>query len=306
MTHYTSQTADFSTGAAFDYRGLARLRRGVSGAQANDADQREVAHQFEALFLQMMLQRMRAATPRDGLFDSDQTRMVQSLADEQLSTQLAKPGIGLAHALLEQIQTHRERLTPTDTSATPAVAATRVTRPVPVTASKPETDAIAGRAQRFVAKMATAARHAAARVGMPAPLVLAQAALESGWGAREIRHADGRASHNLFGIKASAGWQGEVVKVMTTEYKDGVAHLVEQAFRAYRSYAESFEDYARLIAEHPRYRSVREASNATEAARALQSAGYASDPAYADKLINVMSSLPGEPGEVNDFIPRSG
>jgi len=272
--------ADFSARAAFDYRGLERLRQGVSGPQSSDADVREVAQQFEALFLHMMLKRMREATPRDGLFDSDQTRMVQSLADEQMATQLANPGIGLAQALLDQIQGRQGRQV--EAHAAPVVASTSAT-----TSSAPDP------VRSFVSRMAGAASRVAARIGLPAPLVLAQAALESGWGAREIRHPDGRPSHNLFGIKAGRDWQGETVNVMTTEYDNGVARKVAQPFRAYRSYAESFDDYARLLANNPRYEPVLRAGNAPEAARRLQAAGYATDPAYADKLIKLMSALPG-------------
>jgi len=299
MSDVMASPADFGARAAFDYRGLERLRQGVSGPQSRDADVREVAQQFEALFLHMMLKRMREATPRDGLFDSDQTRMVQSLADEQMATQLADPGIGLAQALLDQIQGQRQ--------------GPQVEPPPPAPSPTPLPQAAEGTpVQSFVSRMAGAASRVAARIGLPAPLVLAQAALESGWGAREIRHPDGRPSHNLFGIKAGRDWQGDTVKVMTTEYENGVARKVAQPFRAYRSYAESFDDYARLLANNPRYEPVLRARSAPEAARQLQAAGYATDPAYADKLIKLikhMSALPdsgmGSDAEPPKFIASS-
>jgi len=98
-----------ATANTFDFGALARLKSGVtqpasgSGQTAKITQNQAVAQQFEAIFLQMMLKRMREATPREGLFDSDQTRLVQSLADEQLASQLATPGIGLAQGLLRQM-----------------------------------------------------------------------------------------------------------------------------------------------------------------------------------------------------------
>ena len=132
-----------------------------------------------------------------------------------------------------------------------------------------------------------------AAIGVPARVILGQAALESGWGQREIKHPDGRTSHNLFGIKAGAGWKGQVVHVLTTEYEDGVAKKVTQPFRAYSSYEESFADYARLIGNSPRYETVAQARNEVEAARRIQNSGYATDPQYAQKLIGIMNQLRG-------------
>jgi flagellar protein FlgJ len=120
--------------------------------------------------------------------------------------------------------------------------------------------------------------------------MVAQAAHESGWGRREIVHADGTPSHNLFGIKAGAGWNGPVAEVTTTEYIGGVARKVTAKFRAYASYAESFADYARLMTNSPRYAAVGQADTPREFAQSLQRAGYATDPAYADKLTAVINT----------------
>jgi flagellar protein FlgJ len=128
--------------------------------------------------------------------------------------------------------------------------------------------------------------------------MVAQAAHESGWGRREIRNGDGSSSHNLFGIKAGAGWKGPVAEITTTEYVDGEAQKVTAKFRAYASYEESFRDYARLMKESPRYASVvaqasqgaASAASARDFAQGLQRAGYATDPAYADKLARVINT----------------
>ena len=121
--------------------------------------------------------------------------------------------------------------------------------------------------------------------------MVAQAALETGWGRREILHADGSPSHNLFGIKAGPGWKGPVAEVTTTEFVEGRPVKLKAAFRAYGSYAESFADYARLIGTNPRYAQVMaSADDAARFAQGLQRAGYATDPQYADKLARVIDT----------------
>ena len=145
-------------------------------------------------------------------------------------------------------------------------------------------------AAAFVQQHTRSAQAAEAATGIPAAFMVAQAAHESGWGRREILHADGTPSHNLFGIKAGAGWNGPVAEITTTEYIGGVARKVTAKFRAYASYAESFADYARLMTNSPRYAAVTQADTPREFAQGLQRAGYATDPAYADKLTAVINT----------------
>jgi len=121
--------------------------------------------------------------------------------------------------------------------------------------------------------------------------MVAQAAHETGWGRKEIRMADGSNSFNLFGIKARADWKGPVARITTTEVVDGQPRKLVQAFRAYSSYDEAFADYARLMKTSPRYRDVvAQAGDAKRFAQGLQRAGYATDPAYADKLGRVINT----------------
>jgi flagellar protein FlgJ len=127
--------------------------------------------------------------------------------------------------------------------------------------------------------------------GVPAQLMLGQAALESGWGRREIRLPDGSNSYNLFGIKAGRDWTGKVAEITTTEYNNGIASKQGGKFRAYASYAEAFTDYAHLLRDNPRYANVLQGLGADGAAHALQDAGYATDPDYADKLVRVMNRI---------------
>lgn len=145
----------------------------------------------------------------------------------------------------------------------------------------------------FLDRMDGAAAVASRDSGVPKRLILAQAALETGWGRHEIARADGRPSYNVFNIKAT-GWDGDAAAVTTTEFKRGQSYQTRAAFRAYDSYEHAFGDYARLLSESPRYAPVINASTAEGAARALQNCGYATDPAYADKLVSIMRRLPAD------------
>ncbi len=141
--------------------------------------------------------------------------------------------------------------------------------------------------------LAPAARKAARRLGLPPEALLAQAALETGWGAHVMRRPDGASSHNLFGIKADGRWSGERVSVTTLEYKDGVALKTRADFRAYDDWADSFEDYVRFVRDNPRYRRALQATDdAGRYFEELQRAGYATDPAYARKIRRILESGP--------------
>ncbi len=149
-------------------------------------------------------------------------------------------------------------------------------------------------AMAFQARLMASAHEASQATGIPARFMLGQAALESGWGKRELRAADGTPSHNLFGIKAGGGWNGPVVEAVTTEYVNGVARKTVEKFRAYSSYADAFRDYANLLRSSPRYAGVlAQAAQGLDAegfAHGLQRAGYATDPNYADKLSRIIKN----------------
>lgn len=153
---------------------------------------------------------------------------------------------------------------------------------------------VAPHVSSFVSKMGSAARAVSERTGIPHQLILAQAALETGWGAKEIRTGDGKASHNLFNIKATGGWQGDRASVMTTEFEAGTARKERAAFRVYDSYEAAFSDYARLLTNNPRYQPVLDARTPEAAAHALQDCGYATDPRYGDKLVAIMAQMPDD------------
>jgi flagellar protein FlgJ len=143
--------------------------------------------------------------------------------------------------------------------------------------------------EAFVQRLLPHAQAASATTGIPARFMLGQAALETGWGKAEIRGADGQNSHNLFGIKAGAGWQGKTVDIVTTEYVNGKPQKQVETFRAYDSYADAFRDYANLLRSNARYQNViAQGRDAAGFAQGLQQAGYATDPAYASKLMGVI------------------
>ena len=142
----------------------------------------------------------------------------------------------------------------------------------------------------FEERLSAHAEEASRTTGVPAKFMLGQAALESGWGKREILTADGSSSHNVFGIKAGASWKGKVVETATTEYVNGVPERRIERFRAYDSYADAFRDYAKTLTNNPRYQTV--LANATDLkgfAQGLQRAGYATDPNYAAKLTRIIT-----------------
>jgi len=262
---------------AIDSQSLDKLR--LQAKQAPDQALKAAARQFESVFLNMMLKSMRDATPQDGAFDSEQTKMFTGMLDQQLAQSMASRGVGLADVMVRQLG-HAQSADPSASKAKTPAATTGVP-----SAYSPDIQ------QSFIDKLKAPAEKASRSTGVPAHLILGQAALESGWGKREIKMADGSDSHNLFGIKAGKDWNGKVAQVTTTEYHNGVASKQVESFRAYDSYAESFHDYAKLLSDNPRYAGVLGQSDAKVFAQGLQQAGYATDPHYADKLAGVIGSI---------------
>ncbi len=299
-------------GLALDGRGLDALRLRAGNDPRGAV--REAAKQFEALFMQELMKNMRASTMNVGELDNEGSRLGTEMLDGQWATQLAGQPGGLAEAIAR----HLERQLGLPPVAAPAGGLSLPARPaasaapgtvapaVPGAAGSPGTSstsstsgtsgissnaALPAPAAAFVDRHSAAAQRAEQATGIPAAFMLAQAAHETGWGRKDIRHADGTPSHNLFGIKAGPGWTGAVAQITTTEYVGGVAQKVTAKFRAYASAEDSFADYARLMSTSPRYRGVMQnAGTAQGFAQGLQAAGYATDPAYAEKLGRVINT----------------
>ena len=243
---------------------------------------RAAAKQFEAIFMQQLMKSMRESSLASGMLENSGTQMGTEMLDAQFADKMS----GLPGGLSDMIARQLERQTTGGTGAAAALAP----------AGAANAPAASGNAkgtptqEEFLRMHQTSARAAEAQTGIPATFMVAQAAHESGWGKREILNADGSSSHNLFGIKAGPGWTGKVAQVTTTEVIDGQPRKVVAKFRAYASYDESFRDYAQLMKDSPRYAAVVAAGNNAQGyAQGLQRAGYATDPAYADKLTRVIN-----------------
>jgi flagellar protein FlgJ len=297
---------------AVDTQGLQALK---SRAAANDPEAlRMAARQFEALLLQTLLRQMRETSWRaaeDPFAPSESLKLYRELLDRQWVQRIVQGrGLGFAEKMAEQMLKGQglgeAAITPPPqavgrfdtrpgTGPVSAVAEADGTGRPPKTPTGPavaETLAmdVDTRKARFLQSMRPHAEAAARTTGVPADFILAHAALESGWGAREIRAVDGRPSHNLFGIKAGSAWSGLVVEAQTTEYRQGLPVRLTERFRAYADYAEAFADYANLLSK--RYgNALRAGADADAFAQALAAGGYATDPAYAGKLRGVIKSV---------------
>jgi flagellar protein FlgJ len=243
---------------------------------------RETAKQFESLFMQEVMKSMRASTLSSGMLDNNATQLGTEMLDSQFSAKLSGQPGGLSDAITRQLQRQMgiQDLSPENVKK---ASQTTLAQALPALANK----GIPNHVQSFIQQHDASARSASAATGIPASFMVAQAAHESGWGKREITAADGTKSHNVFGIKATPGWTGKTVDVQTTEVINGQAHKVTAKFRAYGSYDEAFKDYAKLISGNERYAKVvaqAQSGNAAGFAKGLQQAGYATDPAYAEKL----------------------
>jgi len=276
-----------SQALAADGRALNALK--VQAGQNSPEAAREAAKQFESLFMREMIKSMREATMKSGLLDGAEGNLANDLYDQQLSVQMSGLPGGLTEAIQRQLTrqmggAEAELSVPStlslDTSALRRTASTKNS----TTPSPKGLDA-------FVQHHRATAERVAQDSGIPASFMLGQAGHETGWGKGEIRHKDGSAAYNLFGIKAGKSWTGKVAEVTTTEYINGVARKVTAKFRAYDSYEDSFRDYARLINDNPRYEKARaKVGSAVAYATELQKAGYATDPEYASKLSRAIQS----------------
>jgi len=273
-----------------DFQGLAALRKDAKSQTPESV--RAAARQFESLFTQMMLKSMRAATPGDSLFSSDQENFYRDMFDQQLSMQLSQgKGLGLADMLVQQLM---RTAGATGAGADPGSNALG-SAPAAAAGGVPPTAASGAWPQSradFVNTLMPAARAAGEQLGVDPHTLIAHAALESDWGRSIPATAQGANSFNLFGVKASTAWDGPQARAMTTEYIEGQPVVTHGQFRAYASPAESIRDYAALLRMSPRYAGALGTGSDTAAfASALQQGGYATDPHYAAKLIAVAESL---------------
>lgn len=286
------------------------------GSKRSVAEIDQVAREFESLFAKMMIGSMRQASLGNSLFPNENS-LYRDMYDQQLARSLTEgKGLGLADAIRSQLNGHQatvpialpppawlpintlpaasldvshqnpfpELSTTQDDSFNSATTASLESQTKVANTGAASTNS----AEEFVASIWGSAQRAAFELGVHPKMLVAQAALETGWGRHGLQTGNERSANNLFGIKATGSWKGHQVSRVTTEVIDGVAIRQVADFRAYASIEESFNDYVRLLKDNHRYADVINAGDDTQGfAKALANAGYATDPHYAAKLIAI-------------------
>lgn len=287
-----------ATGAssALDTKGLASLK--AQAGQSPDKAVKAAAREFEALFLNQVMKSLRESLPKDGPFQSPASQTYTEMLDRELAKSMSAKGTGLAAMIERQLSgAMKAQGTGAKAAANGATYGIGMAPKAPATNAQPAAAAKTASARwanpveqkSFLAKVASLAEGPAKAVGLAPAFVAAQAALESGWGKREIRHADGTSAHNLFSIKAGKNWTGPTVDVTTTEYVNGAPVKRVEKFRAYASHAEGLADYVKLLSTSTRYReAVANGQDAAGFTKAIAKSGYATDPQYGQKLARVI------------------
>lgn len=302
--------------SAIDFHGLNQLRQQAGQGQNEQQTLRQVAGQFESLFVNMMLKSMRQASLAEDLFDSEQSKMYQDMADQQLASDLSmRGGLGLQDVIMRQLGGARygnnAEVIPGQTFSIDTVTVRpslgirvnekiieqiREARPQPQAEENEVVELdMANMPKRFnspdefVEKLWPYAERAAEKLGVAPEVILSQAALETGWGKYILADRQG-SSFNLFNIKAHR-WEGDTVAKNALEYRDGKALHEQSAFRAYDSYQQSFDDYVQFLQTQPRYsKALQHVGDPNAFIEQLHKAGYATDPQYADKIKRIMNS----------------
>jgi flagellar protein FlgJ len=293
--------------SVLDMQGLDSLKLASAQTPNDPKTLRAVAQQFESLFVGMMLKSMRDAKLGDGLFDSDQSRFYQDMFDQQLSVSLSQgKGLGIADLLVRSLTpqgvpmavppgaygkiTRRATVPASPAAVSAALPPAEAPQAESTTAATAGDGALAATPEEFVALVMPSATAAGSALGVDPLALVAQAALESNWG-RQVPATAGGSSFNLFGIKADPAWDGRRALKDTIEYAGGVAERRREPFRAYDSLAHGFQDYVAFLSSHDRYAAaLQHGADPERFAAALQTAGYATDPAYSTKIAAVMRS----------------
>ncbi|TFH90730.1 flagellar assembly peptidoglycan hydrolase FlgJ [Vibrio ouci] len=291
-------------GFIHDIAGLDKLRqKAVDGDEASEkAALTAAAKQFEAIFTSMLFKSMRDAnsTFESGLMDSQNQQFYRQMMDEQMSSELSSSGsLGLADMIVAQltsgsVENQNANARNTDFEAM-MQKVDRIRQERADTTTVMQSDKVEpsrfNSPESFVSSMKPYAEKAARALGVDSSLLLAQAALETGWGQKVINNSRG-SSNNLFNIKADRSWSGDKVATQTLEYHQGVPVKEQAAFRSYQNYEDSFNDYVRFLNENPRYTTaLRHGGNNEEFIRGIHQAGYATDPSYADKVLRVKAKI---------------
>ncbi|AFJ03468.1 Flagellar protein FlgJ (peptidoglycan hydrolase) [Methylophaga frappieri] len=315
-----------------DFQGLNQLRAAANETAPADQTLRQVAAQFESLFVGIMLKSMRQAQLADGIFDSQHSNTYREMADQQLAMDLsASGGLGLQDMILRQLGGEMAgtgsalggQTFSADSIQTRSVLPRLLDRvkELNAVATQPESDSTQSlneEASRhpndtlpthfstpaeFVRHLWPLAEQAAAEIGAAPEAIMAQAALETGWGKHILSDRQG-SSFNLFNIKADSRWQGESTGKNVLEFINGRPVQQASAFRRYDNFADSFADYVDFLQQNPRYQSaLNHADNPHQFVEKLHQAGYATDPQYASKLKRIMQGdTLAQSVEASDFM----
>ena len=268
-----------------DFSALSQLKH----RSKNDAKStlREVASEFETIFVKMMMKSMRSASFGDELFDSESAKFYRDMYDDQLSLELSKNGgIGLADVLVKQL----EQYIPQEN---PSAGNKKLSEEISLQNKyKNIEEPLFVSPKDFVHQLWPYATKAAKELGTSAKVIVAQAALETGWGKHIIRNADGSSSNNLFNIKADNRWQGAIAHVDTIEYVGNIPRRESAQFRTYKTLQESVHDYVSFLKNSPRYQSALGTNNESQFIQKIHAAGYATDPNYSKKIERILSDKP--------------
>lgn len=298
-------------GFIHDIASLDKLRKqAVGGDESSEkAALTAAARQFESIFTNMMLKSMRDANSgfKSEMFNSQNEDFYRQMLDEQMTSELSSSGsLGLADMIVAQLSTAEKPQTGGEDAFQEAMRRVEHARDnrangaeEPVTAPEAATTAASDAVQptnfdspkSFVSSLKPYADKAAKALGVDASLLIAQAALETGWGQKVVKNARG-SSNNLFNIKADRSWQGNKVATQTLEYHQNTPVMEKAAFRSYNTYQDSFNDYVRFLERNPRYTTaLQHQGNNEQFIRGIHQAGYATDPQYADKVLRVKSQI---------------
>lgn len=271
-----------------EFSGLQKLKLAAKNSSPKALE--EVANQFEAFFMKMMLKQMRDANLGDGIFDSEQSRLYQDMMDQQMALNLSEKRIfGIAESIVRQLEHTVGNKAELPEKLNPLPERIHFQNTMLQSSTNLNTkDRDFQTPEEFIRKMRPYAEKAAKELGVSSSILLAQSALETGWGNKVIQQANGESSHNLFGIKADKRWDGSYVNVSSLEYVDGEARREYSNFKVYDSYQQSFEDYVDFIKGNDRYKTaLNNSADGEMYIKALQQAGYATDPQYANKIIDI-------------------
>ncbi|MCC4819802.1 flagellar rod assembly protein/muramidase FlgJ [Vibrio lentus] len=293
-------------GFIHDIGSLDRLRQqAVNGEEGSEKEAlTAAAKQFESIFTSMLFKSMRDANSsfKSDMLNSQNEQFYRQMQDDQMASELSASGsLGLADMIVAQLSAgqasdateDKVRSEGFDTSLErPKYSGRSEDRASEVqSASAVKQPASFDSPESFVTSMKPYAEKAASALGVDSSLLLAQAALETGWGSKMIKNSLGN-SNNLFNIKADRSWKGDKVATQTLEFHGKTAVKESASFRSYSNFEDSFNDYVKFLNENPRYETaLQHQGNSENFIKGIHQAGYATDPNYADKVLRVKAKI---------------